>query len=350
MLQLLLFSLISVLFFSAHSEASPFVLDRDFFTTKSEGRFVGRRLETNEDCRAQIARAVCLVDPIQPGQKPERRECLAGSLTYSSVFENLYDQYPLPMQQMFCSLKRIFIEKKSFGTAYAGFLRDEAGKPTGVIMGIRRSVIDKSLSLSHWASWREQLSFGADPLSYNLSPELPVVEAISPPGVNDLLYFVVAHEFGHFFDIANEVNKTKSCSEPANKNQPPECKMHEDGWGGISWITAQKPKLVNEFPLRTSLCFYRCNGEFLNKSSVSELYRDLERTDFISNYAATGPWDDFADSVAYYMIHKSLGGNYRLDTRQGQSYDAMSKLRSPLFTRKLQYLDAFFSRTDLLYP
>lgn len=325
---------------------------RDFFTKQSNITIKKspQLLRTQSECRENIAKVLCIVNPTEEGQQPENRPCLEGSEKYVGVFENLYDNYPLVLQKTFCSLNHLFIEKDFYGTAYAGTLIDEDGNTVGAIMGIRQSVIDEQLNLATWASWKEQLSFGGVTDSYTLTPTLPTIVLQSQVQTNDFLYFVIVHEFGHILDFANNVNKTTTCSEPIDKNEDPECEMHKDSWGSISWITNQRPKFENEFLNRSSICFYWCKGNPLNVADVPQVYRDLAKTNFISIYSTTQPWDDFADSLAYYTMAKNLKLNYSIDTKQGQTYDIIEKLNSPLFSEKYKYLEDFMNRADLVYP
>jgi hypothetical protein len=57
-----------------------------------------------------------------------------------------------------------------------------------------------------------------------------------------------------------------------------------------------------------------------------DLYQHLYASSFISTYASTNPWDDFADSLAYYFSAENLKATYILDTAQGTSYDVVAKL------------------------
>ncbi len=169
---------------------------------------------------------------------------------------------------------------------------------------------------------------------------------------NDFLYFVVAHEFGHILDFANKVNSLKdSCPKETEENPFPECAVNEDSWSGISWITDKQPKIQNDFSNRAKLCFYMCDSGVIPDQDIPQVYQDLyDKTDFISLYSATNPWDDFADSLAYYLMDKYLRTTYAADTKQGASYDIINKLHSPLFQSKYKYLENFINRADLKYP
>ena len=137
------------------------------------------------DCRANISKTICIVEPATTGQQPMDRQCLDGGNSYSVFFEKIYDNYPPSLQKMFCSVKRIFIEKSFSGTAYAGAIYNSQGQPTGAIMGIRQSVLDQNLDLQTWASWKEQLSFGGTTNSFDPVDNLPRIETSSTSKVSD---------------------------------------------------------------------------------------------------------------------------------------------------------------------
>ena len=296
------------------------------------------------DCRAHIEEIVCLVENDDPTSIPdEERPCLEGGQAYTEPFQALYDHYPPALQRMFCSLSKIYVEKEFFGTAYAGLLRDEAGSIVGARMGIRQSVIDERLDLTTWASWKEQLNFGGVKDSYTITDDLPEHRSTSKSEVNDFLYFVTAHEFGHIFDFVNEVNKI----DPACQGD--ECGFAEGSWGDMSWESFGLAKGLDEFPGRKDLCFYWCEMDSVALDRVPQIYRDLHRSHFISTYATTQAWDDFADSMAYVVMDYYLATDYTIDTKQSAVYDVMAKLRSERFREKREYISRFLSGA-LAYP
>lgn len=292
---------------------------------------------TEEDCRAHIRKITCLTE----GAYTERnRTCLPGSESYAHFFEEIHDNFPPVLQKVFCSLQNINVEKEFFGTAYA-----EVDPVTNkVFIGIRKSVIDENLDLTAWSSWKEQLSFGGISDSYTTMPHLPVHETGNSHKVNDFLYFVIAHEFGHVIDFANELNVTESCLSE-------DCQLKAGTWGSISWETYKTAKPENEFLYRKGLCFYTCEGKFLDPSTVEPIYEALvHRSDFVSLYATTQPWDDFADSLAYVMIHQNLKASYVIHSNQGTSYDIIKKVSSPLFAKKLHFINQLLKDSNLRYP
>lgn len=306
--------------------------------------------EVISNCRENIAKVVCIVDPGVENEDPSARPCQSGSEAYATYFEQIYDHYPATLQKMFCSLKHIFIEKNFTATAYAGTSTGADGAKNGAIMGIRKSVLDEGLSLTQLASWKEQLSFGGVVDSYTLTPELPMIETATSKKVSDLLYFILAHEFGHMFDFANELNKFKNCSEPSSQDEWPVCEIEPGSWSSISWENTLKPHPASDFVHRQALCFYWCNNSTLDSSTIFSVYQGMAQSDFISLYAATNINDDFADSIAYFLMDQELGTSYVIKTIDGQSYDIMAKLKSPLFQKKYDYIKQFLLRTDIVYP
>lgn len=346
--QKLILSVLTFFLFTAtaysQTENVKYLTDDFFVVVNSEAS--SKRLRPL-DCRANIEKVICLVDPSQAGQDPLQRKCQEGGSAYTKYFHALYDQYPPIFQKMFCSLDKLFIEKEFFGTAYAGVITDGDGKHIGAQLGIRKSVLDEKLNLTTWASWKEQLSFGGVKDDYTVSKNLPTIETSSKiEGVSDFLYFVIAHEFGHIFDFANQINSTVDCPD----QQSVDCDMSPHSFGAITWETDRRPKLNNDFVHRSFLCFYWCEGNTIDESHTSQIYSDLNDTDFISIYATTQPWDDFADSLAYYVMDQYLDTKYVIHTNKGSSYNIIKKLHSVKFREKYDYLEQFVAREDLVYP
>jgi hypothetical protein len=184
-----------------------------------------------------------------------------------------------------------------------------------------------------------------------MSKGLPIVITQSEGQVNDFLYFAIAHEFGHIFDFANDLNKIKSeCLAQKLEGKTEDCEMADGSWGSISWLTESKARPENDFPNRSSLCFYSCNNNFIQSPNINKLYSDLYFSEFISIYSTIQPWDDFADSLAYYLVDKNLNTKYIIDTQQGITFDIMMKLKSSTWNRKSNYIKNFLESADIIYP
>ncbi len=299
------------------------------------------------DCRENIKAVLCHVN-IEPNEENwGNRPCLEDSSRFTAYFENIYDALSPTFQKMFCSLKKIHIEDKIPSSGYGGI-----DTKYGAIMGIRRSIIEKDINFTTWVSWKEQIMFGGDSINFNPVTDLPnYVVTIPDKKVNDFLFQFIIHEFGHLFDRANNLNKTHNCiPEFYIPGETQLCDFEDKTWGSISWRDSIQVKPEYDFFERSSLCFYNCNGNFVNRSSVSKIYQGLFDSIFVSTYATTNPWDDFADALAYYAIDKYLDGKVVLNTGEGQSYELTSKLKAPIFQEKYKFIDDFLSRNDIVYP
>ncbi|MBC7741072.1 MAG: putative zinc-binding metallopeptidase [Bdellovibrionaceae bacterium] len=326
---------------SAYKEFPNSLNGRDFFILSASKKTIQTLGADVHDCRANIAEVMCLVGAPEVGMAPQDRPCIEGGKDYAVYFEQIYDKYPPKLQNIFCSVKRIFIENKFYGTAYAGAFKNAAGQTVGAMMGIRKSVLDQKLNLSTWASWKEQLSFGGITDSYSISPNLPQIITTTSAEVSDFLYFVVTHEVGHLLDFANGLNRLSDCKSIDGSDDLSDCEVVEGTWGSISWHRTFTPRAVNDFINRTGLCFYQCGDKPMAEQDINKTYADLSQTEFISAYASQHVWDDFADSLAYYMMEKNLNTSYVIDTKHGARYDIMWRLKSPQFAKKYQFIQKF---------
>lgn len=330
----------NVLHVDALSSNKKLMATRDIpgFEVKTITKEPQRKIIT--DCRANIKSSLCILKKKEVGDS-NRQECQPGSKKYIDLIQNIYDLYPPVLQKMFCSIRSINIEEGLDSTAYAYDL----GKSNGVILGIRRSVLDKNLDLQTWASWKEQLSFGNINEDYMSSNTLPVLGVSVLSKVNDFLYYALAHEFAHFLDYANDINQFVDCDIELDS-----CPTTSGSWSELSWTSDLDRTQEDTFDGIKDFCFYSCEEKYLDISNIPELYDSLYETTFISTYATTNPWDDFAESFAFYIMDKYLDARIDINTNQGNNYQGMKKLHSKKFEAKYNFIESFLSRTDIHYP
>lgn len=300
------------------------------------------------NCKSKIKTLMCLVDPVLDNQGSSERECLSGGEQYAVDFENLYDNLPVSLQKVFCSLNVIYIEKDLATTAYAGASLDSDGNKDGAFMGVNKSILDHDLNLKQLASWKEQLSFGGIQQDYQITPSLPIIKTSSNTSINDMLFFITTHEFGHILDFSNNLNNFTSCEFKDNNyfcNEP-----KSDSWTELSWITNKTPLSKDEFKFRNKLCFYWCNGDHIQGSEISSLYNSIYyNSSFLSIYASISPWEDFADSFAYFLLEKHLNSSYII-TYDNVELNIIDKLHSEQFAPKYNFIDDFLTRAKIIYP
>jgi len=314
-----------------------------------------------EACRKRIEELVCLVDPEVQGEDSIARPCLTEVDTTPAVksLQATYDAYPPALQKTFCSLGRIFLEKKSVGTAYAGTTPDGSQS----IMGFRAELLlGNAPSLSSWVSWKEQLSFGG-PKDYTTRDDLVKVESTSTLAApaNDFVYFVIAHEFGHVLDFQHKVNDW-ACVEVGDKHEK-ECTPKSGSWPELSWSKSYQNKEIpaddpwglslwvpNEsaaFVNRGELCFYGCPAGHGTPSLMLGLYTDLQAGTFLTSYSATNAWDDFAEAVAFYAGTRYTNMQYKVKLPDETEFHLAEKyLNSDQFRAKREWVENFFTTIE----
>jgi hypothetical protein len=331
-------------------------LTKDFFVEPADGAQSGahqsllrlpKAHKRHSDCRKQIADALCLITPganvapVSPQSQPyldmQSRSCDPNNGRYVAFFEAVYDRFTPVMQHMFCSMGTLTIDPHLESIAYAGM------RGSSAVMGFRRSAIDENLSLDTLLTWKEQLPFGGDPDSYDLSQDLPALHFTAPPQpAQNVAYYVLAHEFAHLFDFANGISHRCFPGE--------ECPVAPESFAGHSWETTLKPLATQDFVHREKICYYQCQDEPLPARAVRPLYAGLHRSNFITLYAATNVYDDFAESVAFYLLDQLGDATFGLDTRQGDHYDLLGGVGSARFASKKHFIEQFLAASTIRYP
>ncbi len=197
-------------------------------------------------------------------------------------------------------------------------------------------ILNSEVSLARWATWKRQLSFGGFQEAGGYNPtrdDLPQVYSETSHSVNTLLYFVVAHEIGHILDGTNSLNGGP--------------------WLNLSWQRLSERELTPLFDsqFRSNLFFSSCESGFISRDNVRAAYDGLfGKSNFISLYGSRHPADDFAESLAYFVMHEYLQASYLIDTKAGQTFDVMQRLLSPAFSSKYNFIRDFLASPDVIYP
>lgn len=331
--------------------------DGDFFiygTQPSRYQAVRSKFEAipATDCRARISHIMCLIDHKIPQVPNQPRACADSSPSFSPRLERLYDEMPAPLQKVFCSLDVIFVEPGMSALAYAGVAKDNTeGKTTGAVLGICQSLLDKDWAAQEVVTWKEQKVFGFLSNPFSHKAEGPLAQ-ISISGNLSALKYAVTHEFGHILDITNKANNfvcrpgatcNVSSRDPADfANMIPT----SQSWGALTWASVTTPSAANHFPLWDSLCFYGCRGKQLSAQDIESFYTQLQTTQFVTTYAAVSPFEDFAESFAFFILSNDPNFTYTITTAQG-TYPLAFKWAS--LASKKKFMQNFYS-PNLKYP
>lgn len=311
------------------------------------------------DCRANIAKVLCEVEPAEGWGSTLSRPCLGGEEQYIPYFEAIYDDLDGINQEMFCSLRRIFIERTFWATGYASqvYQRKEDGSVEllpGAVMGVRRSLLQVAPDFANWLSWKEQKNFVENDVEFKVPLKYPVY---STPKIDvSLLQYVIVHEFGHMLDFANKINNVKivdeSCMDRVETDEDfeRECQVSvaPESWGAFSWQRHRQVLPHKNFPGRDKLCFYDCQS-YMSSAEMLEFYDGLRQSDFISSYGASNMMDDFAEAWAVRWMIERKDADLLLHADESSIVDTRVLYNSEKFREKREYMENF-SKGEVLYP
>ncbi len=143
-----------------------------------------------------------------------------------------------------------------------------------------------------WISWREMSPFKGrgDHL----------IRIIIEENGNDhrraAIQYILLHEVGHIIGIT-----TGSHPSWFSKSDPGEWPFTKLSWAA----SKQESKVISRhdgtFINRSRLKYYAFKNALLAADDVAETVRQWLTTDFVSLYAATNPYDDFAETYAMYV-------------------------------------------------
>lgn len=305
-------------------------------------------------CRDRIRQIVCLVEPrTGDWEGNDTRACEATAFDYAAPFEAHYDRSSPLLQKMYCHLDRIYVEKSFEGTAYAGLVTDPQNNTlvAGTI-GIREEVLHGATDFYRWLSWKEETSFGGS--TDSRSPLGGVVSYGGNGNAGELFFdHVLAHEFGHIFDFTAGLNGYDDCRWEEKPGGSWErigiCVPRPGSWTALSWGAGDpKPLPAFDFALRANLCFYFCQGHFMAPDQAGELFRQLLGSPFVSTYAATNSGDDFAETLAYVILHAEKAVQWTV-TAGGQVFDLSQHFRSEALRPKREYIERWLA-SGVQYP
>jgi hypothetical protein len=118
------------------------------------------------------------------------------------------------------------------------------------------------------------------------------------------------HEGGHIVDI--EYHVTPYIDPPHKKFIKQEGEV-SDFTRGV-WEGQKTPVAQYKFNNQDTLNVYGIfNRELAPASAMETMFLQLNKTPFVSFYAGTAWYEDFADLITYHHLQKNLGGSIRLE-------------------------------------
>ena len=238
------------------------------------------------------------------------------SLGYSSkpelvkLDEKLLHDYKTAIEEIPESVKKmvlpyllgVFPIKNLDGSAINIMSADDDGKNPKFLIAIDVDFLNRNAN--EWASAKESNPFVSSKIKVEIEKAQSNDRARS-------IEFILLHEFGHIIGAVYKAHPTFEENEiDSNPTHYPFSK--------IGWVMNKKNNISastdkNIFPLRAKIHFYYGkDSKFVDKKKT-ELYRQLQKTDFVSLYASTNVRDDFAESFAHYVHEVMLHKPYKID-------------------------------------
>ncbi|MFH1982272.1 MAG: hypothetical protein ABIL58_10525 [Pseudomonadota bacterium] len=227
----------------------------------------------------------------------------------------------------------IFLARDLGSTAYGELLRDFDTNKMGFIV---LDVDALNRRANDWITWRERSPFagsGPPQLTAGIAKQAGDTRAAA-------IRYILLHEIGHIVGVAK-----KAHSSWFDGGDP-----KDFGFTAISWVAAADGKGADSrfdaaFTQRRRITYYRFKDALLDAAQMVETYRQLAATDFVSLYAATNMYEDFAETYAMYVHVVLQGQSWTVDVHDANGASVLQLMNPILETRcraKKQYLDRWF--------
>lgn len=188
----------------------------------------------------------------------------------------------------------VFCVKELGGSGYMEKVRDKKGKDRYGIIVLDVTLL-KRRSANEWATWREN-SFYKPVANSSVKVRVAIEESENNTVANAFRY-ILLHELGHLLGNASKAHP----AFPWPKGE----KIENYPFVRLSWKRSELDEIISKFeknfPERKSVRFYSFEKARLNSSEIIGAYGNFRNTNFVSMYASTGLWEDFAESFASYF-------------------------------------------------
>ncbi len=226
----------------------------------------------------------------------------------------------------------VFLVQELGTTGYGELLKDFDENRMGFIVF---DVDFLNKKANEWISWRENSPFKGKGV-YAVEVE---IESKENDSRKSAIQYILLHEVGHLVGVAKGAHPNWF-----DGGDP-------QGWpfAKLSWLTHKamfkgESKYDGFFRTRKELKFYAFENAALSSEAIGETYKALSKTDFVSLYAATNMYDDFAETYAMY-VHVNLQ-NKPWIVRAMREGKIVREIREPILERRLikkkEYMDELF--------
>jgi len=219
-------------------------------------------------------------------------------------------------------------------TGFTDDIFDAAGNRVAGFIVLDPTVL-ASRTANEWGTWREATPFKPS-AGFSLEAR---IEAPSANTRANAMQYILLHELAHVLSIGNRIH-------PPWGGKPAAPQPGRYPYFDMDWVVrdGQYATVFDEaFPERGNIVYYF--GPRLALHDAAAVYGQLERTDFVSLYAATHPADDFAEAFASYVHTQLMGRPFEITIkRDGEPIERFEACWSqPRCAAKKRWFDALFS-------
>ena len=197
------------------------------------------------------------------------------------------------------SFAGVFLVADLGGTGYTDTILSEKGVPVASFVVLDVNIL-KARKANEWATWKASTPFVSSDKTYQIQV---VIEASKKNNRKNAIQYILLHELGHVLSVSLPVHPHWGYS-PSTIKDLSVYKFFNESW----LLPPRSKKYVTRFDRsvlknRSNIVYYF--GAKLKNNEIVPMYTNLKKTDFCTLYAATSPFDDWAESFANY-VHSVL--------------------------------------------
>jgi hypothetical protein len=266
------------------------------------------------------------------GYKERPKKAVIDDAFFADIVEAITELPQSVRNHIRDHLVAVFLVEELRGTAYCELLKNFDKNRLGFI------VIDVgalSRKANEWATWKENSPFAIDGV-YTIEAE---IEQERDNSRKAAIQYVLLHEIGHLIGVAKEAHPNWIIG-----GDPQKLSFSMLSWLSLGGGLKGESKFDTTFRNRKHLRYYSFDDAQLTCNEIDATYDQLIQTDFVSLYAATNAYDDFAEAYVMY-VHVVLQ-NKPWKIRIIKEGNTVRSLINPILEKrcetKRRYLDAIF--------
>lgn len=189
-------------------------------------------------------------------------------------------------------------------SGYSEIVHDELGNPATGFIALDVHAIDRKAN--DWATWKENSPFALD-------GKIKLTATIEEDDQNNrvqTIQYILLHEIGHIIAIGENFHP------PWDKEVTSKEDLKQYPFASISWSFNEPDNKVDLLGTHDGFgcypVYYYTKRPTVPLLKALPCYKALEKTSLISLYSGTNPFDDFAETFAYYVHVVLLGKPWRI--------------------------------------